>query len=500
MAKKTKEEIDKEFDEELMKLNQLLMLGTDSGIQDFVDPDKALDAKQAEIQDNINLVKGLQGLKDWESKEPVDPNQAELVDLFKKYADINKDSVEVNLPDDLMNSDVSDIRETDTPSMNDLRIWEITNKYRPGYGYRSGIASLDTDTSFVGQPLSVPEPEEKEDPVDKKIKEVTNELNKQEAIQIAKTQADYKALAQKNDALWQYAVYRAANGDASLFDKLVGDAEARKQKRMDQEFQAAENEKNRQSQAANTANTRNEEKLAAFKSARTKAERALQDLNDINDAVRAKWKTGNDKNAAEDALSLRRAYRAYQYALDDAEAAARKVNEAYDSNDIFAKTTGDMGIDLNALKSLDFNGLYTGERNIPYTATMASAKVNSKEVSDALNSSDPNKAREVAAMLGDELERFNTNANPAMSLEEVQRIQNLFKDKIDQLNGVKAPTKNQKRRSNLNKAAEDEQLAWEELQPKLNKETDNAKKQEMVNKHNQTYGSNRTLIKPRKNK
>lgn len=495
---KTKEQIDKEVEEELMKLNQLLTLGTDSGIQDFVDPDKTLDAKHAEIQDNIKLAKSLQGLKDWEANEPVDPNQAELVDLFKNYADVNKDSVEVNLPDDLMDSDASDIHETDTPSMNDLRIWEITNKYRPGYGYKSGIASLDTDTSFVGQPASVPEPEEKEDPVAKKVKEVNDEIRRIEVANDTRIQADYKALARKQDALWQYAVYRAANGDTSLFDKLVGDAEARREAEKNREFQAAEAEKNRQSAERQSAGARSEADRSEFVSAKKKAERALQDLNDINDSTRAKWANGSA--TSDDVLNLRRAYRAYQYALDDAEAAARKISEAYDSGDIFDKTTGDLGINLNAMKGLDFNGVYTGERNLPYTATMASNVVGSKQISDALNSADPEKAKESSLMLGNELEKFNTSHPSNMGLEEIQRIQNLFQDKIDQLNAVTAPTTNQKRRTALNKSAENEQLAWEELQPKLNRETDSAKKQQMVDKHNRTYGSNRTLIKPRKNK
>lgn len=497
MANKTKEQIDKEVEEQLQNIKNILMYQADPNIPDFIRPDESFNnyrdtkTKAEELHDNIGLVKSLQGLKDWEANDPSWLSQAEL---FKQLADFNKDNVEVQLPDDLLDSDVS--RYQDVPSMDDLRIWEITNKYqhRP-YGLKSGIASLDTDASFVGQPSSVPEPSEKEDPVEKKIKEVNNELNKQEAVETAKIQADYKALSQKNDALWEYAVYRAANGDSSLFDKLVGDAEARKQKRMDQEFQAAENEKNRQSQERQTDNTRNEEKLAAFNSAKTKAERALQDLNDINDTVRAKWKTGNDKNAAEDALMLRKAYRAYQNALDDAEIAARKINEAYDSNDIFAKTTGDMGIDLNALKSLDFNSLYTGERNIPYTATMASNVVSSKEVSDALNSRDPAKAGEVAAMLGDELEKFNTNHDPSMNLEEIQRIQNLLNDKIVQLNAVKPLTKNEKRKKDNTKNEENEQLDFADLKKAINALTGkpakvNEKARELVRIHNQKHKTN----------
>lgn len=340
--------------------------------------------------------------------------------------------------------------------------------------------------------------EDKPDPVAKKIKEVNDEIRRIEVANDTRIQADYKALARKQDALWQYAVYRAANGDTSLFDKLVGDAEARREAERNREFQAAEAEKNRQSAERQSAGARSEADRSEFVSAKKKAERALQDLNDINDSTRAKWANGSA--TSDDVLNLRRAYRAYQYALDDAEAAARKISEAYDSGDIFDKTTGDLGINLDAMKGLDFNGVYTGERNLPYTATMASNVVSSKQISDALNSADPEKAKESSLMLGNELEKFNTSHPSNMGLEEIQRIQNLFQDKIDQLNAVTAPTTNQKRRTALNKSAENEQLAWDELQPKLNLETNSANKQQMVDKHNRTYGSNRTLIKPRKNK
>lgn len=465
---KTKEEIDKEYAEELNKLNQLLMLGTDSGIEDFVVPVDNLNQQHKELQDNIQLTKELQGLKDWESNEGAQPSEAELVDIFKKYADINKDSVEVNLPDDLMYSDASDARESnDTPSMNDLRIWEITNKYRPGYGYKSGIASLDTDTSFVNQPASVPEPEDKPDPVAKKIKEVNDEIRRIEVANDTKIQADYKALARKQDALWQYAVYRAANGDTSLFDKLVGDAEARREAERNREFQAAEAEKNRQSAERQSAGARSEADRSEFVSAKKKAERALQDLNDINDSTRAKWANGSA--TSDDVLNLRRAYRAYQYALDDAEAAARKISEAYDSGDIFDKTTGDLGINLDAMKGLDFNGVYTGERNLPYTATMASNVVSSKQISDALNSADPEKAKESSLMLGNELEKFNTSHPSNMGLEEIQRIQNLFQDKIDQLNAVTAPTTNQKRHKENETELDSAKLDYADLQTAIGK-------------------------------
>ena len=516
MAKKTKEQIDKEVEEQIA----LLLQGYDPNLvadvskEDLILPDDTgltpYDIDRQAEKNNLKKYLNAEALEfvppDGQDVSGAQPpkidDYAPFVPAVPAAKPFPKKTLD-EMVDEAMNSNIFNVRNLydhknrEGGTSDVARVLKDIPGFVPGFSTLPPFKGQEKDTRPIGLysglsepgkrimefkpegpsyypyrnelPEDKPEAPKKEDPVEKKIKEVTNELNKEEAVETAKIQADYKALARKQDALWQYAVYRAANGDTSLFDKLVGDAEARKQKRMDQEFQAAENEKNRQSQERQTANTKNEEKLAAFNSAKTKAERALQDLNDINDDVRAKWKTGNDKNAAEDALMLRKAYRAYQYALDDAEAAARKIKETYDSNGIFAKTTGDLGINLDAMKKLDFNGLYTGERNIPYTATMASAKVNSKEVSDALNSGDPNKAREVAAMLGDELERFNTNANPAMSLEEIQRIQNLFKDKIDQLNGVKAPTNNQKRHKENETELDSAKLDYADLQTAIGK-------------------------------
>lgn len=286
-------------------------------------------------------------------------------------------------------------------------------------------------------------------------------------------------------AMWEYAVYLAANGDTSLFQKLVGDRQT-----------AKENEKNRKETKATTEEHRAAEKASIFSDAKRKAERALQDLNDINDSTKAKWANGTA--TADDVLNLRRAYRAYQYALDDAEAAARKASEDYNSNDVFDKTTGDLGINLDAMKGLDFNKVYTGERTLPYTATMASNAISSKAINDALNSADPIKAKDAALMVSEELEKFNLNHPSSMGLEEIQKIQNAFQDTIDKLNAVKAPTKNQQRKKKLEKSAEDEELAWNELLPKLNKETDSSKRIEMINKHNKTYGANRSMVRTRK--
>lgn len=218
-----------------------------------------------ELEDPLDIVKREQLLKKLKEWEASDPTWISPEELFKKHGMANMDDVNVQLPDDLLESDVS--QTTDTPSVNDLRIWEIMNKYRPGYKEtKDGIASLATDTSFVNQPASVPEPSEDkptdDEPANVDYPKRDNSARKFELQRmidgydrdIAKLQAEI-AMSEAGDPMYDLAIMRLLMDDDN---SLLMDIRGRISKRIDQEFQermkekdqeftASENEKNRQS-------------------------------------------------------------------------------------------------------------------------------------------------------------------------------------------------------------------------------------------------------------
>lgn len=250
-----------------------------------------------ELDDPLDIAKReqlLKELKEWENKDT--GNVDSLLDLARKKALINGEDANIDV-NDLLGS--SELPMPDYPSVDDLKIYELTNKYRPGYGQTDGVASLATDTSFVNQPASVPEPSDDE-LANVNYPQRDNSARKFELQRmidgydrdIAKLQAEI-AMSEAGDPMYNLAIMRLLMDDDN---SLLMDIRGRIGKKIDQEFQermkqkdqdftASENEKNRENTREIAEMNRAETKAAqqrdldnAFASAQQLYEFALGDL------------------------------------------------------------------------------------------------------------------------------------------------------------------------------------------------------------------------------